>query len=124
LAADSRILEATWVRAPVPKRETSSQTSSSTARKSAVVAESNMGSPSKERYDYRNKRAAEFNSVYGAHRIGDCNAASVTNCSCSYALFQARSFERRCPQNPNAIHDRDQQKPLPVFPVIGGAPAM
>lgn len=50
LVAASRIFEATWARAPVSCRETLSQTSSRTARKSAVVAESNMGAPHRKSY--------------------------------------------------------------------------
>jgi hypothetical protein len=50
LVAASKIFEATWVRVPVWSRETLSQTSSRTARKSAVVTESNMRDPQVKNY--------------------------------------------------------------------------
>lgn len=57
LVTASRIFEATWVRVPVSVRETFSQTSSSTARKSAVVAGSNMGDPHRKlAHDVKIKR--------------------------------------------------------------------
>lgn len=48
LVAASRIFDATCVRAPISRWETLSQTSSRTARKSAVVAVSNMPYPRRE----------------------------------------------------------------------------
>lgn len=64
--AASRILDGTWALVPDSKREMSSQTSSRTARRSAVVAGSSIGDPQKEKQSYRNRRGAEFNIVKAA----------------------------------------------------------
>lgn len=62
LVAASKIFEATWARVPVSFRETFSQTSSRIVRRSAVVAESNMGDPRLQNH-LRAFNTREFKSV-------------------------------------------------------------